>query len=74
MLPEEVGVKFRLGNEWMIDPFSRDVDLKLSLDILRRSCKLDRERNTSCLSLLSGTLLRPRGFSSLQIIFERLII
>lgn len=47
MLPEEAGVKFRPGNEWMIDPSSRDVDLKFSPDILQRSCKLDRVSNTS---------------------------
>lgn len=74
MLPEEVSVKFHRGNEWMIDPSSWDVDLKLSPDILRRSCKLDRERNTSCLSSLSEILPRPCGFSTPQIIFERLII
>lgn len=49
MLPEEVGVKFRLSNEWMIDPSSRDVDLRFSSDILRRSCKLDRVICHDCL-------------------------
>lgn len=61
MLPEEVSVKFR-GNEWMIDPSSWDVDLKLSSDILRRSCKLDRERNTSCLSFCSRYYCVPADF------------